>query len=68
MGEIQKNTLDVIRIQKTKYKGHDLVDVRVYVEDKNGEKIPTRKGITFKVDLLDEVISALEEIRKEGVV
>jgi len=65
--EIQKNTLDVIRIQKTKYKGHDLVDVRVYVEDKNGEKIPTRKGITFKVDLLDEVISALEEI-KEGVV
>ena len=67
MGEIQKNTLDVIRIQKTKYKGHDLVDVRVYVEDKNGEKIPTRKGITFKVDLLDEVISALEEI-KEGVV
>jgi len=67
VGEIQKNTLDVIRIQKTKYKGHDLVDVRVYVEDKNGEKIPTRKGITFKVDLLDEVISALEEI-KEGVV
>jgi len=65
--ELQKNTLDVIRIQKTKYKGHDLVDVRVYVEDKNGEKIPTRKGITFKVDLLDEVISALEEI-KEGVV
>ena len=67
MRELQKNTLDVIRIQKTKYKGHDLVDVRVYVEDKNGEKIPTRKGITFKVDLLDEVISALEEI-KEGVV
>ena len=68
MREIQKNTLDVIRIQKTKYKGHDLVDVRVYVEDKNGEKIPTRRGITFKVDLLDEVILALEEIRKEGVV
>jgi len=65
--ELQKNTLDVIRIQKTKYKGHDLVDIRVYVEDKHGEKIPTRKGITFKVDLLDEVISALEEI-KEGVV
>jgi len=66
--EIQKNTLDVIRIQKTKYKGHDLVDIRVYVEDKHGEKIPTGRGITFKVDLLDKVISALEEIRKEGVV
>lgn len=66
MIEIKKNALDIIRIQRTKYKGHDLIDIRVYVEDRNGEKIPTKKGITFKVELLDEIIEALKEIKGEA--
>jgi len=63
--EIRKNALDVIRVQKTRYKGHDLVDIRVYVEGKDGKMIPTKKGITLKIDLLEEIISALEEIKAE---
>lgn len=66
MIEIKKNALAIIRIQRTKYKGHDLIDIRVYVEDRNGEKIPTKKGITFKVELLDEIIEALKEIKGEA--
>ena len=56
---IQKNKLSQIKIKLTEYMGHQLVDLRVYFQTEEGESIPTKKGITFKVDLLPEVIQAL---------
>ena len=62
--DIQKNSLERIRIQRSEYKGHELIDIRVYYEAENGEWKPTKKGITFKVELIDEIISALESERE----
>jgi len=63
MTEIDKNSLEKIRIQRTKYKGKDLLDIRVFYEAENGEWKPSPKGITFKVELLEDIISALESER-----
>lgn len=63
MTEIDKNSLEKIRIQRTNYKGKDLLDIRVFYEAENGEWKPTKKGITFKVELLEDIISALESER-----
>ena len=63
MIEIDKNSLEKIRIQRTKYKGKDLLDIRVFYEAENGEWKPSPKGITFKVELLEDIISALESER-----
>ncbi len=61
--DIQKNSLERIRIQRSEYKGHELIDIRVYYEAENGEWKPSPKGITFKVELLEDIIEALESER-----
>ena len=64
MKEIDKNSMEKIRIERTNYKGYDLVSLRVYFQDKiSGEWKPSPKGITFKVELLEDIISALESER-----
>ena len=64
MKEVQKNTQEKIRVEKRKYKGREFVDVRTYYLDDSGEWKPSPKGITFKVELIDEIISALESERE----
>lgn len=64
MKEIDKNSMEKIRIERTNYKGYDLVSLRVYFQDKiSGEWKPSPKGITFKVELLEDIIEALESER-----
>jgi len=62
MAVIKKNTKEQIRIEQTEFKGHDLVTIRVYYEDDEGKWWPTKKGITFRQELLGEIIRALKEI------
>ncbi len=60
MTEIDKNSLEKIRIQRTKYKGKDLLDIRVFYEAENGEWKPTKKGITVKVDLTEKLLDGIK--------
>ena len=64
MKEIQKNTLEKIRIQRTNFNGHELIDIRVYYESNTGEWKPTKKGITFSLSLANEVIKGITEESK----
>ena len=65
MKEIQKNSMERIKIQRTEYKGKDLIDLRVFYQDKRtGEWKPSPKGITFSSGLLEEVIQGLDELKK----
>ncbi len=61
--DIQKNSLEKIRIEKREYKGKEFIDMRTYYLDDSGEWKPSPKGITFKVELLEDIISALESER-----
>ena len=60
MTEIDKNSLEKIRIQRTKYKGKDLLDIRVFYEAENGEWKPTKKGITVKVALTEKLLDGIK--------
>jgi ppGpp synthetase/RelA/SpoT-type nucleotidyltranferase len=43
---IQKNSLEEVRVELLKYRGHDLVGIRVYSDfAKAREMLPTRKGV-----------------------
>jgi len=64
MREIQKNTLEKIRIQRTNFNGHELIDIRVYYESNTGEWKPTKKGIAFSLSLANEVINGITEESK----
>lgn len=61
IGEVQKNSTEIVKVIITEHKGHSLVDARVYFPDKNGDWHPTRKGLTLKADTVKELLPLLQE-------
>jgi len=59
IAEIQKNRREVVRLERTQFKGHDLLAVRVYIEGKDGEMKATTKGITMKPEAWRELAPML---------
>ncbi len=62
--DITKNATEILRIEATSYKGYKLCALRIYYRDEAGELKPTRKGVTFKRSMLDEVIPALRALQE----
>jgi len=60
---IRKNALEEIRVGLSEFNGHDLLDLRVWAEPRNGgsERIPTKAGIACNVRLLPQLIEALQK-------
>jgi len=63
MIDIRKNIVEVIRVQNTNYMGFDLIDIRIFYQGDKGLK-PTKKGITIKRELLDDLIQALQDLKE----
>ena len=57
--EISRGKDEVIRVGVSEYEGHDFAQVRVWY-DKDGDWKPTKKGVTFNVKNISEVIDALQ--------
>ena len=60
---IRKNALEEIRVGLSEFNGHQLINIRVWTEPRNGgsERIPTKAGIACRVALLPEIIDALQQ-------
>jgi len=64
---IQNHALDDIRVRRSTYKGGEFVDLRQFIEPNDGtERIPTRKGITVRINLLPELLEALHQVETEA--
>jgi len=59
-----KNAIERVHADTTRYKGHSLIDVRIYYQDDDGAWKPSRKGLTLNVDLLPELEAAVAALRK----
>ena len=68
---IQKNRSSEIRVSLEKYKGVNLVDVRIFEALDGGDRRPTKRGISLVVTripaLADAIQLALEEARRLGM-
>ena len=62
--EIDRNPTEKIIIEDTEFKGKELVSLRIHFLSKEDEWLPTKKGVTFRRDQLEEVIDALNKINK----
>ena len=62
---IQKNKSEEIRAAVTHFKGHDLLDVRTYMEfkDSDGDRKPTKKGFSLNIEKFPELIEALQSLQ-----
>jgi hypothetical protein len=58
--ELQKNRLETVRVAPARYQGYDLIDIRIYAMTKQGEVVPTKKGISLNVDQIPDLIESLE--------
>ncbi len=65
---IRKNALEEIRVELSEYNGHDLINVHIWTDprDGGGERIPTKAGICCRVALLPELIQALHQAEAEA--
>lgn len=58
-----RNPLEEIRASITEFKRRQYVDIRVYYKDDAGDFLPTKKGITIGIDLLDDLEAAIRMLR-----
>lgn len=65
IAEIEKNSTEVIRIEKTNYNGRDLVSLRVYFMSKDGTWCPTRKGLTLTPATYRDLFCALDAYKDD---
>lgn len=63
--ELERSETEKLVMESSEYKGHDLVSLRIYFLSKENEWLPTKKGVTFRRDQLDDVLAALSKIRDE---
>jgi len=70
--EIDKSTMEKIRISLTEYHGHKLLDIRLYYdasETREQDFKPSRKGISIPIRLIEQlkegIDKALEQIEAE---
>lgn len=65
---IEKNALEQIRVGFSEFRRKTYLDVRVYAEfDGETEHKPTKKGVSLRPDMLDEMIAALQQAKAEAV-
>ena len=62
IAQMKKNTAEEIVFSLREYKGHSLVDIRIFTESE-GYSGPTKKGVCFGVDLLEEFSACLRQLR-----
>ncbi len=58
----QKNALEEIRASLTEFNNYRLVDLRIWTENKAGDPVPTKKGISVRVDLFPALRRAVERL------
>jgi hypothetical protein len=65
---IPKNSREWVRVALDEFRGVQLVDIRVLVElnEETGLPIPTKKGVSLKVEKLPSLIDALNDALVEA--
>ena len=63
---IEKNGRQRIHIELSKYRGHDLVDIRLWWLDEKTWR-PSKKGMALQVSILPELRAALEKLEAEAL-
>ena len=59
---IPKNRKEEVRISVDTFKGHQLVNMRVWFEAEDGQMRPGKQGVAVKLDLVPELVSAIQEV------
>jgi Transcriptional Coactivator p15 (PC4) len=67
IAEWPKGGGDVVRVELSQYRGHDMVGVRVWRPCRGGDDQPLKNGVNLTVKHLPKLIKALRRARKKAV-
>lgn len=56
-----KNGTETIIVRRGTFNGHDFIDARVFVDGKDGESVPTKKGLAVPPAKVPDLIAALQK-------
>ncbi len=59
-----KNPLEEIRVSITEFKRRQYLDLRLYFKADNGDYLPSKKGLTLSMDLVDELETAVRMLKE----
>ena len=65
IGELEKNSQELIRVTIQNYHGTDVIDLRTYWQNADGEWIRTKKGISLTHHVIEDVIKLLQKAFKK---
>ena len=63
---IVKNSRESLVISRNNYKGVDLVDIRTFFTNEEGNLSPTKKGVSIRLEKLDELIASLSALAQDA--
>jgi hypothetical protein len=58
---------DVITTTLQSYQGHNLIDLRKFVANRDGVLVPTAKGVSIKVTRLRDLAKAIDLALKKAI-
>lgn len=67
ISEFDKNAMELIKVHLQEWKGSTYIDLRIWIKPdagENGGEIVTKKGLTLRVDLIPDLIEALQKARE----
>ncbi len=64
VAKFEKNATEQVHVSLREYRGHQLIDLRVYYQAEDGEWRPTKKGISLSVELFPELKQAITDLEK----
>ncbi|MEW2918038.1 transcriptional coactivator p15/PC4 family protein [Ruegeria sp. ANG10] len=59
--QIPKNSREEYRVGRDDFRGHDLINIRVYFVSEDGEMRPGKQGVSIRTELLPDVVDALSK-------
>lgn len=62
IGEVRKNSAEVVQVSVARFKGHVYCGARIWLKDEGGtnQGTPTVKGLTIRADILSELLPLLK--------
>jgi len=62
--EFEKGETELVRARVSEFKGQTRADLRIFFKGEKGDWLPTKRGISFPLDQVAEMKTAINEIEK----
>ena len=64
VGTFPKNNREDVRVSLSKFKGHNLLGVRVWYKSEKDDPKPSKSGITIRVEMLPDLLELMQQAKE----